>query len=132
MTRTIFTVSLLCLMTLSASAVFEYSHEFAVESAYYAKAVRCSKESLEAWNCGESCDFHPNMKDVKVHQGSIIGTQAYTGYDEDKNLIVVSFRRTENWANTILDGDLLKIKYAECENCEIHEGFWVSYESLKI
>jgi hypothetical protein len=61
-------VSLLCLMTLSASAAFEYSHEFAVESAYYAKAVRCSKEPLEAWNCGESCDFHPNMKDVKVHE----------------------------------------------------------------
>jgi hypothetical protein len=54
----------------------------------------------------------------------------YVGYYPEDNAIVIAWKGTITIRNWLEDFDFIKIKYPFCEGCEVHEGFWKTYNSM--
>lgn len=71
------------------------------------------------------------MQDITVFENSDEGTQAYTGYDAENDVIILAYRGSKNLENWINNLKFDLIDYDECSKCKVHKGFLQSYNSLK-
>jgi putative lipase involved disintegration of autophagic bodies len=55
------------------------------------------------------------------------------GYDSASKSIITSFRGSSNVMNFLEDADFYKVDYNQpnCNNCQVHQGFYLAYKSLK-
>lgn len=71
------------------------------------------------------------LQDMSIFEDS--SNLAVTGYDKTTNQVVLTFRGSSNIENWIENAHFIKVSYTEhgCSNCEVHEGFLDSYNTLK-
>jgi len=83
--------------------------------------------------------FYPytaQASDTYLTQMTMVSDQktdvmAITGYDAIAENIVVLFRGTTDFKNILVDIDTFKVDYPACSGCEVHKGFYESYEKLQ-
>ena len=51
-----------------------YSVDYGHHGLYFSAAAYCSKESIEKWDCGAPCEYHPGFKPIKVYDYSLFNT----------------------------------------------------------
>ena len=111
-----------------------YNKTFALEMAYMAAAAYCSKEAVLDWNC-EACGSTRPFNTTMYLYDEDKNTAGFVGYylDVEPLTAVVSFRGTipSSLKDWIDDLNFIKKDYPLCDGCEVHEGFWESYTSLR-
>ena len=66
------------------------------------------------------------LKDTKA------GTQGFVGVDKANNRVVVAYRGSYNFANTVEDAKFWMIKFPySSEKLEVDSGFFQAYDSLR-
>jgi len=70
---------------------------------------------------------------LTIIEDSFRDTRVITGYDRDTHSIITSFRGSSNVMNFLEDVNFFKTSYVRsgCSNCNVHEGFYAAYNSLK-
>lgn len=87
-------------------------------------------DEINSWSCNV-CHKYPNVVASTFH-GDRSDTNGYAAYDKDANEIIVAFSGTDplsirNWIDDI---DFFKTPYPYCAGCEVHEGFYKSFQSV--
>jgi hypothetical protein len=74
----------------------------------------------------------PLLEDMKVYDDLKLETRVVMGYDVVTNSIITTYRGTVTKLNWIEDFDFKKVDYLfpGCNNCSVHQGFFVCYNSL--
>lgn len=93
-----------------------------------------TKNSVDDWSC-KFCQNYPNSTAVTFYGGQVTAQKGYVVYEPTANEIIVSFSGTDpvNLRNWIDDLDFRKVDYPGCSSngCQVHEGFYRNYESVK-
>jgi len=73
------------------------------------------------------------LADLSIIEDSFRDTRVITGYDRSTNSIITSFRGSSNVMNFLEDVNFFKTSFVRsgCNNCNVHEGFYAAYNSLK-
>lgn len=99
------------------------------EYAYYAGLAYCPKKCLEPWSCKGGKDL-VNFGEVTFINSLVTNASCYIGYEKKKNMIIASFRGSDNFRNWIEDFVFQKTDY-NCKGCEIHAGFFSDYRLIE-
>ena len=97
---------------------------------HFAWSAYCNETALRAWNCQWCTDaalsIEAYLKDTKA------GTQGFVGIDEKLNRIVVAYRGSKNFANTVEDAKfwLTKAPFGPSEG-KLDHGFLEAYLSVR-
>lgn len=70
------------------------------------------------------------MTEVQAFYNPEHSAQAFCGFNQNENLIVLVYRSTQdvtNWVNNI---KFFKHEFGDCTNCNVHLGFWETYTDL--
>lgn len=92
-------VSVTCLVI---SDVEGYDKTQSKEYAYYAGLAYCPKNCLESWTCKGGKDL-TNFVEVTHINSFVTNASGYIGYEKAKNMIIASFRGSDNFRNWIED-----------------------------
>eukprot|EP00486_Rosalina_sp_Unknown_P006326 CAMPEP_0201569656 /NCGR_PEP_ID=MMETSP0190_2-20130828/11452_1 /ASSEMBLY_ACC=CAM_ASM_000263 /TAXON_ID=37353 /ORGANISM="Rosalina sp." /LENGTH=307 /DNA_ID=CAMNT_0047992229 /DNA_START=14 /DNA_END=934 /DNA_ORIENTATION=+ len=96
---------------------------------YYSYASYCEPEDINKWDC-KWCNYaSTNFKTENVISTDYL--QAFIGYDNDQNQIVISFRGTHNYHDWMKDLEYKQIAYPNVENAYVHRGFYNSYLAIR-
>eukprot|EP01031_Cornospumella_fuschlensis_P040426 gene40426-49267_t len=89
------------------------------------------KNSVDDWSC-QVCKKYPHVKAQSFH-GSRSDANGFVAYDGDRNEIIVSFSGTDPLSiqDWIDDLDFIKTAYPYCNGCEVHEGFYNAFLSVR-
>ncbi len=90
-----------------------YSPGVAHELVHMSAIAYESPDRINAWNCESCSQFH-------LHDTNAFGTfssQAFTGYSQRLDAIIISFRGSNNIPNWITNINVLKASYPSCQNC---------------
>jgi predicted lipase len=89
--------------------------------------------TVDNWSC-DACKKYPHTVATSFHGGSKTDANGFVAYDKDANEIVVSFSGTDPLSiqNWIDDLDFIKTDYPYCAStqCQVHEGFYRTYQSV--
>jgi hypothetical protein len=129
-----------CLAAAASSAAAlpsSYNAAIAYSGWLYGKAVNCNATEIEDWTCS-TCQNISGMTQVRVFHNETTGGQAYVGFNDVSNTLVVTFRGSvdiQNWINN-LDFFFTEYPNADCTSfngsqCKVHRGFLNVYESIK-
>jgi len=118
----------LCLLS---TAIAQYSDELGRRYFYYASASYCHPDAISLWTCS-FCSV-PNVTATVLYDRKT-DTQAYIGFENSSNSIIVSFRGTDllslpNWIEDLSVG--LKREYNKCKGCEIDDGFAKAHDAIQ-
>ena len=106
-----------------------YNESLAYIPLYYSYASYCQPLNINEWDC-KWCNYAST--DFKTENVvSINHLQAFIGYDNDQNRIVISFRGTHNYQDWVKDFEYEQIPYPNVENGYVHEGFYNSYSQIR-
>lgn len=119
-------LTLLCLIVVPNMA---YNPILAHELAYMSSIAYESVASINAWNCAR-CSKYP-LINVKAFSNTTGDLQGFTGFSTGLNAIIVSFRGSSNIANWIINLSFNQVTYSRCNNCKVHNGFQVGYNTVK-
>ena len=95
------------------------------------KPERKMETALRAWNCqwcsGAALNIQTYLKDIKA------GTQGFVALDSERNRIVVAYRGSKNFANTIEDAKfwLTKAPFGPSGGKLDDNGFLQAYLSVR-
>lgn len=128
------------LLAILCQSVSSYDSNFDLATAnryvYFSGAAYCAdpifvKNSIDDWSCN-ACKQFPNVE-AQVFHGSKKDANGFVGYDSDANEVIISFAGTDplSIANWIDDLDFIKTDYPYCDGCQVHEGFYKSFNSVK-
>ncbi|CAD8081966.1 unnamed protein product [Paramecium sonneborni] len=106
-----------------------YSHSLAQQFFHYTKIAVCHPEEIAKWDCGYYCQQHPDMIDVQAFAGNY-SSQAYCGYNQKENYIVLVYRSTQDLTNWINNIKFFKQQFGDCIDCAVHLGFWETYTAI--
>eukprot|EP00164_Ancoracysta_twista_P004661 GFYU01006300.1.p1 GENE.GFYU01006300.1~~GFYU01006300.1.p1 ORF type:complete len:337 (+),score=56.03 GFYU01006300.1:84-1094(+) len=100
----------------------------------FASATQCPLDELSRWNCKRCVDPHFEMGQIIT--ASSVGGQAYVGYSNTLNAIIVAFRGSTVLKNWIYDGMFVRegLRWGLerlCPECGAHEGFLKSYDAMR-
>jgi len=117
-----------------ASAAPEpYDSALAHAMLHMSGAAYCSGASLKNWDCSfcQESDVS-NFKPYGVAYNSTTDMLAYVGYEPTRNSVMIAFRGTSllsilDWLEDLNFFQIERI----CPGCEIHEGFWYAYQSIR-
>jgi predicted lipase len=111
-----------------------YDAKLSLTAAYFTKAAMCTAAQLQAWDCGIACTAMPSVTNVSVLSNLATECQSYVAYSPAHNMIVWSFRGTDNADNWIVDLTMDKVAYgnATCGGCMVHKGFFESYTNMSL
>lgn len=131
------------LLLLNLESIWSYSSSYNLESSeryiQFAGIAYCADplitdNSVANWSC-KFCKNYPNTTATVFYGGKATDQLGYVAYDPNANEIIVSFAGTDpvsirNWIDDI---DFIKTSYPYCSstNCQVHEGFYRTYESVK-
>ena len=88
-------------------------------------------DQISEWTC-QACKKHPNVE-ASIFSSSKPDAHGYVAYDPDVNEIIIAFAGTDplsirNWIDDI---DFIKTDYPYCSGCEVHEGFYKTFQSVQ-
>jgi hypothetical protein len=88
--------------------------------------------TVDSWTCN-ACKKYPGVVATSFHGGDKKDGNGFVAYDSVADEIIVSFSGTdplsiENWID---DLDFFKTSYPYCQNCEVHEGFYKTFLTVK-
>lgn len=112
-----------------------YNTHSGLDLAYFSKIAYDPISNIGAWNCG-SCsrykmtDVNLSITQVKAFTNSSWDMQGYVGYSTSHNAVIVSFRGSSNIKNWISDFDAAQVGYSRCSGCNVHRGFFNSYNTV--
>ncbi|CAD8062043.1 unnamed protein product [Paramecium primaurelia] len=106
-----------------------YSHSLAQQFFHYTKIAVCHPKEIADWDCGYYCQQHPDMIDVQAFAGNY-SSQAYCGYNQKENYIVLVYRSTQDLTNWINNVKFFKQEFGDCKDCAVHLGFWETYTAI--
>lgn len=92
-------------------------------------AVAFCNDCLKKWTCKTTAEMP--MTDILYVDQSVTKIHGYVGYMPHKNLIVASFRGSNNWQNWAEDVTFPTVAYPNCLGCRIHSGFYGDYLSIE-
>lgn len=113
-----------------------YDLNLALRYVDFAGAAYCADpifadESISDWSC-KVCAKYPGVTATPFHA---VGTDAngFVAYDPAKNEIVVSFSGTDPLSIRAWIDDIStrKVDYPYCSGCQVHEGFYRTYTSVR-
>ena len=89
------------------------------------------EDQITNWNC-QACKNYPNVIAQTFHSDKP-DARGYVAYDPDSNEIIIAFSGTDplsirNWIDDI---DFIKMDYPYCSGCQVHEGFYKTFLSVK-
>jgi predicted lipase len=98
--------------------------------AAYCTDPHIGKETINNWSC-KVCKKYPGVTATTFH-GSKTDANGYVAYDPAKNEVIVAFSGTDplSVANWIDDIDTKKTAYPYCSGCEVHDGFYRTFQSV--
>ncbi|KAJ1432627.1 Alpha/Beta hydrolase protein [Ochromonadaceae sp. CCMP2298] len=85
---------------------------------------------VDKWSCN-ACKQFPNMTATSFKSEKFDGN-GFVGYDATADEVVVSFSGTDplsirNWLDDLV---FVKEDYPYCDSCQVHSGFYATYQSL--
>ena len=92
----------------------------------------CNLTLVHRMTCSDCVRF-PGINPVDVFPlyNETTEVYGYIAYDSRENKIVLSYRGTSTLGNKLNDMNFLKTNYDECDGCQVHEGFYNAYLSIK-
>ncbi|EAR92670.1 lipase family protein (macronuclear) [Tetrahymena thermophila SB210] len=127
-------LTILILITLSSCQIFTYNEQLAQKLAAFSLASYCTSNYLSNWNCGFACQQNQQgLQNLQILTNTTSYATALIGYSPDLNGIVISFRGTTSAhiQTYITDLKLYKTQYPLCKNCQVHAGFYSSYQDIQ-
>lgn len=118
-------LALLGALTLAAG----YNESLSRLMASYSAISYCKDAAVMNWTCAE-CLKTERLSDLAIINDKATDIHALIGYHSKINRIVIVWRGTIDARNWIEDFGFQKIPYNRCKNCEVHAGFYASYESV--
>ena len=98
---------------------------------HLAWASYCNETALRDWSC-EWCQDEIETEITAYLKDTKAGTQGFVGVDKANNRIVVAYRGSYNFANTVEDMKFWMTKFPySSEKLEVDSGFFQAYDSLR-
>jgi len=74
----------------------------------------------------------PEVTDLKVIEDDFYKSRAIVFYEPARDAIITGFRGSSNVMNWLENIDFVKIDYTlgGCQDCQVHKGFFNSYNCL--
>ena len=107
----------------------EYNQSSAYIPLYYSYASYCDPSNILQWNCKWCNSASNNFEPQTVI--SIDYLQAFIGYENDNDRIVISFRGTHNYQDWFKDMEYKQIAYSNVPNGYVHQGFYNAYSEIR-
>ncbi|CAD8108992.1 unnamed protein product [Paramecium sonneborni] len=111
---------------------FNYDPALANELTAFSFAAYCNLEDILNWNVGTISEQYPHLSKIQIFENIELETRGYIAYNSHSQAITVVFRGSQNLKNFIADIDAQKIEFNPICKCQVHEGFFAAYTSLKI
>ena len=106
-----------------------YNESLAYVPLYFSYASYCEPSNINEWNCKWCNSASTNFQTENVISTNYL--QAFIGYDNDQDRIVISFRGTHNYEDWIKDLEYKQVAYPNVENGYVHRGFYNSYLEIR-
>lgn len=103
------------------------------QTLHYAWASFCNETALRSWTC-EWCQDETRTTQIQAYlKDTKAGTQGFVGIDEANNRIIVAYRGSYNFANTVQDMKfwMTSFPYGDEKDLEVDHGFFLAYNSLR-
>ncbi|CAK84420.1 unnamed protein product (macronuclear) [Paramecium tetraurelia] len=113
-------------------SAFYYDPSIANELTALSFAAYCHPEDILSWNVGTISQQYPHLSKIQIFENIELETRGYIAYNSHSQAITVVFRGASNIKNFIADIDAKKIEFNPICKCQVHEGFFAAYTSLKI
>jgi hypothetical protein len=105
-----------------------YNIELSRKYAAYTKATYCPHDLVQNWTC-KDCQTYNKVSDIHLIENTKRDIFAYAFYDTEEKKIILAWRGTIDFKNTVLDLEYLKIPYT-CTRCEVHRGFYEAFRAV--
>lgn len=109
----------------------QFDQNKAKEFWYFSIAAYCSPNNVQSWSVSTVSNLYPNVQDIVVFSSSGGENFGYSAYERNSNLIFVSIRGSANFQNWLQNLNAFQTNYNKCNGCNVHEGFYNAYSSLK-
>merc|ERR1711991_61221 len=129
------------LVVLAALAVYaqslttdEWDLSTGLAMAHYSAAAYCEQADLEPWDC-PICDGNTTGFVVtKYFLDPKTSTNAYVGYDESREMIVLAFEGSANFSNWVTNLEFFRVDfdYPNATGARVHGGFYKAYQSVGV
>lgn len=124
--------SLLVIFLLAALASADFQESIAKRLLFHSLSTNCPAKTVETWSC-QYCnsEFTGGFKVTNFSYAASVDTQAYVGFSNERQEIVVSFQGTDplsikDWLDDI---DIIKadLDFLDVANAKVHSGFLACY-----
>jgi len=117
-----------------SAQVEPYNTTLAKQMLHLSGAAYCDRQNVLDWDCSfcKESDV-AGLKPMGVAYNSTTNMLAYVSYDASRDSVMIVFRGTAilSILDWLEDLDFFAIPVL-CPGCEIHEGFYKAYESIRI
>jgi len=99
---------------------------------HLAWSAYCNETALQAWDC-EWCtgpNSIPNVNLVKYLKNKEAGTQGFVGIDNTRKRVVVAYRGSKNFENTVQDAEFWMTRFGP-SGVKVDHGFLSAYMSVR-
>lgn len=102
------------------------------QTLHLAWASYCNETALRSWTC-QWCEPQSKTEITAFLKDTKEGTQGFVGIDEPNNRIIVAYRGSYNFANTVEDMKfwMKTFPYSDTK-LEVDSGFFQAYDSLRL
>jgi len=110
-----------------------YDEESAKKYWHFSMAAYCKAANIKTWNVNTLKTPLPKVTDITVYQSKDKVNQAFLAYDQNIKTIVLAFRGTDGFWNTIQDLKFFGSKYQtpdQTKTLDVHRGFLQAYKNL--
>lgn len=109
----------------------QYEENIAKDAWYFEIASSCSQSNIEQWTIPTVSLLYPNIREITVFLNTTGENLGFSAYNPSNNMIFLAIRGTANIENWIEDLDAFKTTYSNCQDCEVHTGFFGAYHDLQ-
>jgi len=109
-----------------------WSYDTGYTYCLYSYAAYCPPNSIQSWTCSW-CQQNSSVSGFVTTQiVTSLGELAYVGYNKDYQQILAVFRGSTDIVNWINNMDAVLVDYPYCTGCQVHEGFYDTWKSVKV
>ncbi|CAD8184972.1 unnamed protein product [Paramecium octaurelia] len=120
------------LVLIAIVSAFDYDPALANQLTAFSFAAYCNPENILSWDVGTISQQYPHLSKIQIFENIELETRGYIAYNSASQAITVVFRGSNNMKNFIADIDYKKIEFNTICKCQVHEGFFAAYTSLKV
>ena len=120
----------LLILQSTVSGGISFDVQDANRTLHFAWSAYCNETALRAWNCQWCTDTPLSIEAYLKNKKA--GTQGFVGIDAQRNRIVVAYRGSKNFANSVEDAKfwLTKAPFGPSEG-KLDHGFLEAYISVR-